>query len=213
MTTFPGSPKLLKGALIGIDASNPLASVIIFQYNPSKLTRTLTGKMSASEGSKTEVTRITSPPDETISIDIEIDATDQLEKTDPVTISSGIYPQLSALEMLLYPKSLDVIKNTALRLAGSMEVTSPEAPLTLFVWGINRVLPVRLTRFTIAEEAYDTRLNPIQAKVTLDMRVLNYNDFPATHPGYFTFMAHHVIKEALAVVGSVSNISATGTSI
>jgi hypothetical protein len=213
MTTFPGSPKLFKGAIIGVDPSNPLASVIIFQYNPTKLTRSLTGKMSGSESSRTEVTRLTGPPDETITVEIEIDATDQLEKSDPVTLSSGIYPQLSALEMLLYPKSKDVIINTAMMLSGSMEITSPEAPFTLFIWGMNRVLPVRLTRFTITEEAYDTRLNPIQAKVTLDMRVLNYNDFPSTHPGYFTFMAHHVIKETMAVIGSVNNITATGTSI
>jgi hypothetical protein len=213
MTTFPGSPKLFKGAIIGVDPSNPLARVIIFQYNPTKLTRSLTGKMSGAESSRTEVTRLTGPPDETITVEIEIDATDQLEKSDPVTLSSGIYPQLSALEMLLYPKSKDVIINTAMMLSGSMEITSPEAPFTLFIWGMNRVLPVRLTRFTITEEAYDTRLNPIQAKVTLDMRVLNYNDFPSTHPGYFTFLTHHVIKETMAVIGSVNNITATGTSI
>jgi hypothetical protein len=35
MTTFPGSPRLTKGAIIGLDPLNPLASVIIFQYNPT----------------------------------------------------------------------------------------------------------------------------------------------------------------------------------
>jgi hypothetical protein len=213
MTAFPGSPKLLKGAIVGYDTSNPLASVVIFQYNPNSLTRSLTAKMSGTDSNKTEVTRLTGAPEETISIEIEIDATDQMEKVDPIAAASGIYPQLSALEMLLYPKSIDVIKNTAVMSAGTMEITSTEAPFILFIWGVNRVLPVRLTKFSITEEAYDTKLNPIQAKVNLDMRVLNYNDFPSTHPGYFTFMAHHVIKEAMAVIGSVSNISATGTSI
>jgi hypothetical protein len=213
MTTFPGSPRLLKGAIVGIDASNPLASVVIFQYNPIKLTRSITAKMSGSESDKTETARLTGPPEENITIEIEIDATDQLEKADSVAVSNGIYPQLSALEMLLYPKSKDVIKNTIMMISGSKEIISFEAPYTLFIWGVNRVLPVRLNRFSIVEEAYDTRLNPIQAKVTLDMRVLNYNDFPATHPGYFNFMAHHVIKETMAVIGSVGNISAAGTGL
>ena len=41
MTTFPGAPRLMKGAIVGIDPFNPLASVIIFAYNPHTLTRTL----------------------------------------------------------------------------------------------------------------------------------------------------------------------------
>jgi hypothetical protein len=70
------------------------------------------------------------------------------------------------------------------------------------------VLPVRLTSFTITEQAYDPSLNPIQATVNLSMQVLNYSDFSVTHPGYSLFLAHQVVKEAMAVVGSVSNIGA-----
>jgi hypothetical protein len=40
MTTFPGSPRLIKGTIDGIDPFNPLASVIVFQYNPDTLGRT-----------------------------------------------------------------------------------------------------------------------------------------------------------------------------
>jgi hypothetical protein len=121
-------------------------------------------------------------------------------------VSMGIYPQLSALEMLLYPKTVSVIQNTALMAAGTMEIVPPEAALTMFIWGVKRVVPVRLTQFTINEEAYDTQLNPILARVTLGMRVLNYNDFPFTPPGYHAFMAHQVIKETAAVIGSVNSI-------
>lgn len=209
MTAFPGSPSLLKGAIVGIDPNNPLASVIIFQYNPAKMTRTLsTGN--SSEGTTSEVTRVSGAPQETIQLDVEIDATDQLEKADATAISMGIYPQLSALEMLLYPKTSSVIVNTALMASGTLEIVPPEAALTLFIWGLKRVVPVRLTQFTINEEAYDTQLNPIVAKVTLGMRVLSYNDFPVTHPGYYTFMAHQVIKETVAVIGSVNNLASTG---
>jgi len=209
MTTFPGSPKLTKGAIIGIDLKNPLASVIIFQYNPKSLSRELTAQTSGEDSAKGEVLQLSGAPRETITIsELEIDATDQLEQAEPVAVSMGIAPQLAALEMLLYPKSSVVIEHTALLATGTMEVISSEAPFTLFIWGIKRVLPVRLTGFTITEEAYDPNLNPIRATVKLDMKVLNYSDFSVTHPGYYLFLAHQVVKEAMAVVGSISNIGA-----
>lgn len=77
--------------------------------------------------------------------------------------------------------------------------------MTLLVWGATRVLPVKLTEFTITEEAFDPLLNPIRAKVGLGMQVLSYNDLTIDHPGYNLFLAHQVIKEAMAVVGRVSN--------
>ncbi len=213
MSNFPGSPKLMKGAIVGFDLTNPLASVVIFQYNPQKMTRSLTARTPASEGAGPEVVRLAGAPDEQIDLDIEIDATDQLETAEPTAVGMGIYPQLSALEMLLYPKSAKVILNTMLMAAGTMEVVPPEAPLTLFIWGVKRVLPVRLTRFIINEEAYDAALNPIRAKVTLGMKVLSYNDFPVTHPGYHAFLAHQVVKEVMAVVGSVGNIASAGGTV
>ena len=209
MTTFPGSPKLTKGAIIGIDLINPLASVIIFQYNPKSLTRSLTAQTPTEGGATSEVLRLSGPPRETITIsELEIDAIDQLEQAEATAVTMGISPQLSALEMLLYPKSATVIANTILLAAGTIEIVPPEAPFTLFIWGAKRVLPVRLTSFTITEQAYDPSLNPIQATVNLSMQVLNYSDFSVTHPGYSLFLAHQVVKEAMAVVGSVSNIGA-----
>ena len=137
-----------------------------------------------------------------------LDATDQLEKGDAVAGSMGVYPQLSALEMLLYPKSAVVIANTVLMATGTIEVIQPAAPLTLFIWGVKRVLPVRLDGFTITEERFDQQLNPIAATLSLALNVLSYNDFPITHPGYYTFLTHQVVKETMAVVGSVNNVSA-----
>src|SRR5579862_1380752 len=200
MTTFPGSPRLLKGALVGIDLFNPLASLIVFQYNPETMTRRLQAQtLGGGEGNRTEALRLKGAPIETITLDVEIDATDQLEKADGVATSLGIYPQLSALEMLIYPKSAVVIANTALMALGTIEVVPPVAPFTLFVWGPKRVLPVRLSDFSIAEEAYDVNLNPIRAKVSLGLRVLSYNDLSVLDPGYYVFLAHQVAKEAMAV--------------
>jgi hypothetical protein len=208
MSTFPGSPRLQKGAIVGIDLFNPLASVTVFQYNPDTLTRTLRAQTPQDRGARSEALRLSGAPEETISLDVEIDATDQLEKAERTAVSMGIYPQLSALEMLLYPKSALVIANTVLMALGTIEIIPPETPLTLFIWGPKRILPVRLTEFKITEEAHDVNLNPIRAKVSLGLRVLSYNDLPLTHPGYGIFLAHQVVKEAMAAVGSTGNLGA-----
>lgn len=209
MTSFPRSPRLLKGAILGFDVFNPVASVIVFQYNPDTLTRSLQAQSAGGEGGdRSEATRLKGAPVETISLEVELDATDQLARAEGTATSMGIYPQLSALEMLLYPKSALVIANTVLLATGTLEIIPPEAPFTLFVWGPKRVLPVRLSDFSITEEAYDTSLNPIRARVSLGLRVLSYNDLPLTHPGYGMFLAHQVVKEVMAVVGSVGNLAA-----
>ena len=208
MSWFPGSPRLTKGAIIGFDPLNPVASVVIFQYNPESLSRTLKAQTSGKEGARTEALRLTGAPEETITLDVEIDATDQLEASDSVAMGMGIYPQLSSLEMLLYPKSALVIANTAALALGTIEVIPIEGPMTLFVWGRKRVLPVRLDNFGITEEAHDINLNPIRAKVSLAMRVLSYSDLPPMHPGYGIYLAHQVVKETMAVVGSGGGLGA-----
>jgi len=210
MTDFPGSPRLLKGAIIGTDPLNPLASVIVFQYNPSTMTRRLEARsMGGESGDRIEVFRLTGPPKETITLSVEIDAADQVDFVNPASLVSGIYPTLSALELLLYPKSSTVIANAALAQLGNIEIIPPEAPMTLFVWGPQRVLPVRLTSFSITEDAYDGLLNPIRAKVDLSLEVLTYADFKPTDPGYHLFLIHQIAKEVLAttnVFNSVQNI-------
>ena len=214
MSSFPGSPRLIKGAIVAIDPFNPLASIIVFQYNPDTMTRSLTARAAgggAQGGARSEALRLAGAPNETISLAVEIDATDQLDSGDALGTTLGIYPQLSALEMLLYPKSAVVIANTVLAAVGTIELVAPEAPLTLFIWGIKRIVPVRLSSFSIAEEAYDVNLNPIRAKVTLGMQVLSYSDLSLTNPGYYVFLAHQVVKEAMATISSVRDVAAVGS--
>ncbi len=210
MTTFPGSPRLLKGALVGLDPANPLASVIVFQYNPETMTRRLDARsMGEAEGDRSEAFRLTGPPKETISLSVEIDITDQVDLINPAQLVSGIYPTLSALEMLLYPKSSTVLRNETLAQAGNLEIIPPTAPPTLFVWGDKRVLPVRLTSFSITEEAYDALLNPIRANVELSLLVLSYVDLSPSQVGHYLFLTHQIQKEVMAttnVFNSVQNI-------
>ena len=208
MTTFPNSPRLINGALVGLDPLSPRPSVIIFQYNPDTITRTLTAQTSGENPDQGEVLRLKGPPQESIKLDVEIDAADQLEKGVPPATTLGLYPALAALELLLYPPSKRMIANETLLNVGIIEVIQPEAPLTVFAWGRNRVLPVRLTQFTITEEAFDPQLNPIRAKVSLDLRVLTYQDLGLASRGGALHMAHHVAKETLAKLGSSGNTSA-----
>lgn len=200
MTTFPGSPRLIKGALISFDPVNPPPTVIAFQYNPDTLTRRLDARSTGGTdgGDRSEAFRLTGPPKETFTLSIEVDAADQLEQANPIAITMGVYPTLSALEIMLYPKSNKVIADAILAQLGNIEIIPPEAPLTLFVWGPQRVLPVRLTGFGITEEAYDTMLNPIRAKIDLTLQVLSYADLKFGHPGYFMFLAHQIAKENAA---------------
>jgi hypothetical protein len=212
MTSSPISPRLLKGAILGLDPMNPLASVVVFQYNPDTMTRRLDARASGGEdGDRSEAFRLMGPPKETITLNIEVDAADQLEQANPLAVASGVSPALAALEMLLYPKSAKVIADAILARAGNIEIIPPEAPLTLFVWGATRVLPVRLTSLSITEEAYDPLLNPIRARADISLYVLSYADLKVDHPGYTLFLASEIAKEALAttkVANSVQNAGA-----
>jgi Contractile injection system tube protein len=198
MTTFPGSPRLLKGAIVSLNPTTKRPnSLITFQYNPETLTRTLQVQQAGQQGSPTEALRLKGAPTESIKLDIHLDATDQLEKVEPTAVTLGVYPQLSALELLIYPKSRKVAFNMAKAAMGSKEVAPLEAPITLLVWGVQRVLPVRITGFSVAEEAYDVALNPIRVKVSLEFRVLSYDDLPWNSLGSRLFFAHQVKKEQL----------------
>lgn len=211
MTSFPGSPRLLKGALIGVDPLNPLASFVVFQYNPDTMTRRLEARAVSQEGDRGEAFRLTGPPKETITLSIEIDATDQLEQANPLAATLGLNPTLGALEMMLYPKAASVFINDALAVVGTIEVIPIDGPMILFVWGPTRVLPVRLTSFSITEEAYDPVLNPIRAKVELSLAVLSYHDLSLLSPARALFLAHHIAKEIMATTNVFNNSANAGS--
>lgn len=211
MTGFSGSLRLSKGAIVGLDVLKPVASVVVFQYNPERVTRQLRPKLGSPDGAEGEAMRLAGPPEETFSLEIEIDAADQLADGNPVTTAMGIAPQLAALELMLYPASARVIANEVLAATGLIEVVPPEGPLALLVWGPRRVLPVRLTEMSVAEEAYDPALNPIQAKVTVSVRVLTYDDLGVRSVGGGLFLVHQVAKEVMANIGSAMSFTATAS--
>jgi hypothetical protein len=202
MTGFPGSPRLVKGGLVLIDPDTAVVQrVISLQYNPDSLSRSLQIKATTADSpDRSEVLRLKGPPVETIKLDAEIDATDQLEFPDqnPNAFQLGIFPQLAALETIVYPTSSQLIANNALASSGTLEIVPMQTELCLFVWSRNRVLPVRLTDFSITEEAFDPTLNPMRAKVSLGMRVLTVDDLGFDHKGGSLFMNYLQAKERLA---------------
>ena len=213
MSAFPGSPRVLKGGIILIDpVSGAIQRVVALQYNPDLLTRTLAPQATAPPSGYSEPLRLKGPPIETFKLDAEIDAADQLEFPDqnPDTVTSGIQPQLAVLETIVYPDSGALIANNQLAQAGTLEIVPVEAPLTLFVWSKERVVPVRLTDFSITEEAFDPDLNPIRAKVSLGMRVLNVNDLGYDDKGGHLYMVYQQRKEALAGKVARGTISSFG---
>jgi hypothetical protein len=209
MTDSPLSPRLLRGAIVGVDIFNPIASVIVFQYNPDTMTRRIRARTATGQrnGDRREALKLTGPPEETITLSMEVDQSDQPLATGTSVL--GVHPPLAALEMLVYPKVAAVIKNMVFSAAGNKEILQPNAPLTLFVWGPARVVPVRVTDMNITEQQYDPLLNPTRAKVDLTLNVLSYQDLKITNPGQAIFFAHQIIKELLAtsnVIGSAVNL-------
>jgi len=216
MTTFPGSPRLLKGGIVLIDPNTgAVQRIIALQYNPATLQRSLTARTAGEEADRSQALRLIGPPQETYTIEAEIDAADQLEKPkeNQVTVDHGIAPQLAALETILYPPSSRLIGNNALASAGVLEIAPTEAPLTLFVWSKHRVMPIRLTSYSVTEDAFDPQLNPLRAKVSLGFRVLSVDDLGFDHRGGNIYLAYHQQVERLAALnrgGALGDLGLTG---
>jgi hypothetical protein len=204
----------LKGGIVLIDSTTSVVQrVITLQYNPDTLTRSLQIKSVGGEsGDRSEALRLTGPPVETIKLEAEIDATDQLEfpEQHPTAAQLGIHAHLAALETIVYPTTNRILANQRLAQSGTLEITPMESPLTLFVWSKNRVIPVRLTEFSITEEAFDPMLNPIRAKVSLGMRVLSVNDLDFDHKGTSIYLAYQQQKERLAALYQGGPLSGLG---
>ncbi len=214
MNPFLRSPRLTKGGIVLYDPdTSAVLRIINLQYNPDSLTRTLqVHGMGESGGDRSEALRLKGPPTETLKLDVEIDASDQLEfpEQHPATTELGIHPQLAALELLIYPSSAQLQTNNSLAQSGTLEITPMQSPLTLFIWNRNRILPVRLTDFSITEEAFDPQLNPIRAKVSLGMRVLNVNDLGFNHKGGSLYMIYQQRKEQLMMKNAGGALNSLG---
>lgn len=216
MSTFPGSPRILKGAIVAYALPALIPKVVVFQYNPEQLTRSLSPRTAeGGGGGRGEAQRTDGPPDETINLSVEIDAADQLERPgeNATTVAVGLHPVLAALEGLLYPAFPVVVANQVLAALGGAFILGEPVPLALLVWGPARVLPVRVQSLSITEQAFDTKLNPINAKADLGLKVLTYRDLQLTDPAYWVYMASFTQKEVMAAINLGQGTGALGRAL
>lgn len=239
--TNPRSPFHLKGAFVELANGliGPIPNVIIFQYNPDQLSRSLevyTPEPSAAAKSedKTTKTKETSTntrpyhPAETITLSLEFDAADALEEpqSHPIAVATGVADRLAALEQLLFPTESLLgglvadaaatvsIGGSSLSAGGVMGfLTRKSAPLVLFVWGPGKIYPVTITSYTVEEQAFSPFLYPIRAKVSVQMKIIQPDEFDksldkkvVTEIAKFTYYFYRTQQQALAVANVANTV-------
>jgi hypothetical protein len=195
----PLNPRLLKGALIEFSSRfiSSVPNVIIFQFNPETITRKLEpwysgGSDKAQQSGKEAANAQPHDPPETFDLTLQFDATDELDNplTRGIALVSGVSRRIAALEMLLYPQGdkekltgsaqQSLAGKATLKSSTSSPVPRGKVPDLLFCWGPSRIVPVRLTSFSVEEQAYSPQLSPIRAKVTVGMKILQPRDMPCS---------------------------------
>jgi hypothetical protein len=204
MTTNPKANWRVPGAIVQFTeaAVIPIPNIIIFQYNPETLSRSLqpfedpdsnrAGKTPNQIAALKAVGAMVQPtdPTETVSVSLYLDASDPLNDGWPIAIPFGVQDRLSALEMLMYPavnSVLGALVNSIANAIGGSDLKKIETkadiknvPLTLFIWGPGRIVPVRLTSFSVEEQQWNQLLYVQRAKVSLGMRVLTDAEIEAS---------------------------------
>jgi hypothetical protein len=203
MSGFPGSPRVLKGALVVFETAAPLpTNLIAFQYNPDSVSRTFEPQPGYSGGDPRRISGDTQnalAPTERLRMAIELDAADQLEHSAEVAVATGLHPTLAALELLLYPGSGQVLLGKVLSAVGSAYVAPARVPTVLLVWGALRVLPVRVESLAVTEDAFDQALNPIRARADLELRTLTARELKAAGAVFEVLdVVNLIAKEGLA---------------
>ncbi len=210
MTTFPKSPKVLKAGVLLLDPmTGTIMQIIQLQYTPDSLSRSFQVQGVGGEGGdRSEALRLKGPPVETIKLEAEIDAADQMDRPQefPEISRFGISAQLAALESLVYPKRDQLIDSQSAVRDGMWELIPMEQPLTVFVWGKSRQVPVRVTELSITEEAFTPKLYPLRAKVSVGFRALSINDLEYGHKGTELFFAYQQRLERRAKMGRVDEL-------
>jgi len=213
---FTNKPKILRGAFVEYGLSIP-PLVVVFQFNPVKLESKRKLTFSVPGESRNTPRRVSLHqtekdlfkiqekqqvivPEESLSFDIRLDATDKLNEGDPITEQFGITPQLATLELMVYPKDESLIGKVLSLLSpkGFSFTRGTNPPMILFIWGRKRVLPVNLETMNISETEFSTDLNPIRATVSVNLTVIEGPNIPYTYS--------KAMKEAMSVL-NLANIT------
>jgi hypothetical protein len=208
---------LLKGALVeyGVGLASRIPNVVVFQFNPETITRTLEIPPRPSGASLREVNQAGEIPVEKISLVAHFSTQEEVARMNPISIAVGIGPQLAALDKLVRPtgpisgliaKAVDKIGSLVGSGDGPTQNIPREAyPRLLFVWGVTRVLPVTIDSLSVVEKQYDALLNPTLAEVTISMTAITpdpCSDDPIAK-GAFTYSQY--ARDALALSNTVES--------
>jgi len=191
------APSQLSRGVLASVVSNQVADVVMFQYNPESIRRSLKPQISSEDAEHTKEARFTDAPRQTITFTAYFDAADALAAGNATAKTSGIGPQLALLESLVYPTRKQIEDRDSDRDSGVMEVVPLTAPSTMLVWGSNRALPVRIASLEITEDAFDANLNPIRASAAISVEVQTYGQRTPTDDDYRRFGAYHQALEGL----------------
>jgi hypothetical protein len=180
-------PTPMLGALIeyGTDFLGPIPNVVIFQFNPETMTRTLLIPPRAVNATQRETSQAGEPAYERFTITTTFSAADQHNSSNPIGILFGVGPQLAALEAMVFPVQTPggllgaAVDSIGSALGGdsgpppTQPVPRVQTPRVLFIWGVTRILPVIIESMTITEQIYDGMLNPIEAQVSIGLAVIS----------------------------------------
>jgi hypothetical protein len=139
---------------------------------------------------------------ETIQLDIRLDATDKMNEGDTIAGQFGVLPQLATLELMAHPKSESILGAALSSLLGSSGginfTRGANPPVILFMWGYTRIMPVNISSMSITETEFNPQLSPTRASVSLGLSVIEGND-----PFY---KYSKLAKEAMSVL-NLANIA------
>ena len=170
----------MRGALIeyGSDFMGPIPNVVIFQFNPETLTRTVQIPPRPASATARETTQAGEPSVEKITLKASFSAADEFGENKLLARLFGVGTRLAALEKMVYPSNeLLAAIGAALGIGGDagepgrQAIPRQKLPRILFIWGPYKILPVVLESMSITEQQYDFLLNPIQAEVSISMAV------------------------------------------
>ncbi|MCP5060077.1 MAG: hypothetical protein GY937_25525 [bacterium] len=209
-SAFPRSPKLTKGALIQLTEGliGPVPNVVAFQYNPESVTRKLEPWAPPESSEEPEGEAQSDPqiqpydPQETLDLTLLFDATDDWEEPDehPIAAVSGVAHRLAALERMLYPVEEDggLLGDVVSLISGDASGAVPRSivPVVLLSFSPGLVMPIRITGYSVEEQAWSPTLYPIRASVSLGVKVLTDRAFPEEGEGAQTGIAAEIARSA-----------------
>ena len=222
---FTRSPKVQKGAFVQLSETLtiPLPNIVPFQFNPAKMTRSMKpwNPLQVDENNRGQLAPAAQPfdPEETITMTLELDAADHLEEGQFIANNFGIGDRIAALEAMLFAAQTplgQVVQLAAALLTGAQPIARPTVAVTFLVWGIGRMVPVRIVEYSIEEQLFLPSLRPIQATVNVRLQVLTPEAFKCidtpsvtlAKAAYSFYRAQQTVLALLNIVDSADELLA-----